>query len=106
MSSAAPGACPGTVLQPPSKSSLQPSMPVVLQQVPVQTAVVAPLLMLSQLAAHEEQLLAGMAPHVSVQQPQVGESLPQIAGHLISASILSIQGCKVTKNLRRALKKL
>ena len=54
----------------------------VVEQVPVERAGrLAPLLLLAELAAHEEQLLAGMRPHVAVERAQVGEALPAVAGH-------------------------
>ena len=53
------------------------------QQVPVQALVEVPFLPLPEFTPHEEQLLAGMAPHVGVEEPQVGELLPDIPRHLI-----------------------
>jgi hypothetical protein len=54
-----------------------------LQQVPLQRFVVVPLVPLTEIAAHEQQLLTGMRPHVTVREPQVREPLPQVAGHLV-----------------------
>ncbi len=62
----------------------------VLEQMPVQRAVVAPLRALRELLAHEEQLLAGMRPHVGVQAAQVGELLPAVAGHLVDQRALAV----------------
>ena len=45
---------------------------------------------LAEVAAHEQQLLAGMRPHVAVEQPQVGELLPQVAGHLVEQRALAV----------------
>ena len=42
---------------------LYAAMYVVLEQVPIEALVVVPLRLLRELAAHEQQLLAGMAPH-------------------------------------------
>ena len=42
-----------------------------------------PLAPLPDLAAHEQQLLAGVHEHVAVERPQVGVLLPHVAGHLV-----------------------
>src|SRR5260370_1094860 len=52
-----------------------------LEQMPVQRTIVIPLALLAELAAHEHQLLAGMAEHEAVIGPQIGEALPLVAGH-------------------------
>src|SRR5581483_4967659 len=49
-----------------------------LQQVPVDGAVVRPLLGLGDLAAHEEELLAGVGPHPGEERAQVGAALPAV----------------------------
>ena len=54
----------------------------VLQQPPVQGVVGVPLNALTKLLTHEQQLLAGVRPHVSVQGAQVGALLPVVTGHL------------------------
>ena len=41
----------------------------------------APFALLAELAPHEHQLLAGMAEHEAVIGPQIGETLPVVAGH-------------------------
>ncbi len=61
---------------------LDAAMRVVLQQIPTDLAVVVPFVPLGQFAAHEQQLLTWMCPHVGVEQSQVGELLPEIASHL------------------------
>jgi hypothetical protein len=69
----------------------------VLEQVPVQRALVAPLALLGQLAAHEQQLLAGVRPHVGVQAAQVGELLPAIARHLRVQRALAVDDLVVAE---------
>ncbi len=59
-------------------------------EVPLQALVEVPLVPLAELAPHEEQLLARMAPHVGIQQPQVGELLPGVAGHLVEERPLAV----------------
>jgi len=54
----------------------------IVEQVPVQRAVVVPLRALPDLAAHEQQLLARLRPLTREQQAQVGELLPPVARHL------------------------
>ena len=56
----------------------------------MQAGVEVPLVPLAEVAAHEQQLLAGMRPHVAVQQPQVGELLPQVAGHLVQQRAFAV----------------
>ena len=43
--------------------------------------IVIPLALLAELAAHEHQLLAGMAEHEAVIGAQIGKALPVVAGH-------------------------
>ncbi len=49
-----------------------------------------PLAPLPELAAHEEELLAGMGPHVAEEKPQVRELLPAIARHLRDERALAV----------------
>ncbi len=62
----------------------------VLQHVPLQALVVLPLAALAELAAHEQQLLARMAPHVAQQQAQVGELLALVPGHAPEQGALAV----------------
>ena len=61
-----------------------------LEQLPRQGAVVGPLVGHGQLGAHEQQLLAGLAPHVDEQGAQVREALPLVAGHLAQQRPLAV----------------
>ena len=61
-----------------------------LEQVPVEAFVVAPFTPLRDLAPHEEQLLPGVAVHVAVKQPEVGEFLPEVARHLVEQRSLAV----------------
>src|SRR5579862_4595807 len=70
--------------------SLRPRVQRVLQDVPFEALLVLPLASLPEFRPHEEQLLARMGPHVAVQQPQVGELLPFIAGHLADNRSLAV----------------
>ena len=61
-----------------------------LEQVPVDRLVVLPLAPLGELVAHEEELLAGVAEHVAVEQAEVGELLPDVARHLVDQRALAV----------------
>src|ERR687891_1971380 len=61
-----------------------------LEQVPVERAIVAPLLLLRKLAAHEEELLSGVGPHEPVQRTEVREPLPAVPGHLREERALAV----------------
>ena len=61
-----------------------------LEQVPVEAFVVVPLAPLRDLAPHEQQLLARVAVHVAVEQPEIGELLPEVAGHLVQQRPLAV----------------
>ena len=49
---------------------------------PLEFCIAAPFAPLTELRAHEQQLLAGVRAHVSAEQPEVGPLLPIVAGHL------------------------
>ncbi len=85
--------------------ALQSAVRFPLQQVPLQAGVVVPLVPLANFAPHEQQLLARMAPHVSEQEPQVGEFLPQIARHLIQQRALAMHHFVVRQRQREVLVK-
>ena len=57
---------------------------------PVEAAVVVPLAALAKLAAHKDELLAGVAEHPAEHQPQVRRLLPAIAGHLFQQRTLAV----------------
>ena len=68
----------------------QAAMALPREQVPVQALVEVPFLPLPEFAPHEEQLLAGVAPHVRIEEPQVGELLPDIPRHLVEQRSLAM----------------
>ena len=70
--------------------ALQAGMQWILQDMPFQAFVVLPFAALSELPAHEQKLLAGMTPHMPVEQAQVGELLPFVA----RASCRSASPCR------------
>ncbi|OPZ92587.1 MAG: hypothetical protein BWY73_00731 [candidate division TA06 bacterium ADurb.Bin417] len=62
----------------------------VLEQVPVQSAPAVPLPPLAELAAHEEQFPARLGVEIAKQQPEAGEFLPVVAGHLSQQGSLAV----------------
>ena len=62
----------------------------VLEQPPVELAGLGPLGLLAELAAHEQQLLAGVGPHEGEVGAQVGQLLPAVAGHLAQQRALAV----------------
>src|SRR6202049_3130948 len=56
-------------------------MVLLLEQMPVERTIVAPLALLAEFAAHEHQLLAGMSEHEGVIGAQIGKALPAVTGH-------------------------
>src|SRR4029453_18280509 len=60
------------------------------EQVPVEARLVIPLAPLAELAAHEEQLLAGQQPLVAEEQAQVRAALPVVAWHIAEQRSLSV----------------
>ena len=69
---------------------LQPGVQRLVEQVPVEAAVVVPLASLAELAAHEHQLLAGVRVHVAVERAQRRRLLPVVAGHLAEHRALPV----------------
>jgi hypothetical protein len=45
---------------------------------------------LTELGAHEQELLARMSEHVGVEQPEIGETLPFVAGHAVDHRALAV----------------
>src|ERR1051325_262343 len=69
---------------------LQATMIGLLKQMPVEAAFLVPFPPLAQLPAHEEQLLAGMGPHVAVEGAQVAELVRALARHLVQERALAV----------------
>src|SRR5262245_17261239 len=62
----------------------------VLEKMPIERMVMAPLVFLAKLVAHEQELLSGMTEHESVIGAQVGEALPLIARHAAEDRTLAV----------------
>src|SRR5262249_40621994 len=65
-------------------------MPWPFKQMPVERVVVAPFLLLRQLASHEEELLTGMSEHEAIVDAQIGKSLPLVARHASENRALAV----------------
>src|SRR5262249_39205536 len=61
--------------------SLHTRMPGVREKVPIKRMIMAPFVLLAELAAHEQELLAGVTEHEAVISAQIGKALPCIARH-------------------------
>ena len=68
----------------------EPRVRGILEEVPVEAAVVVPLPPLAEFPPHEEELLPGLPVHVPVEGPQVGELLPGVPGHLADERPLAV----------------
>ena len=60
------------------------------EQEPVGLAGEVPLPSLRELAAHEQELLAGVGEHVGVEQAHGGELLPPVSGHAFEHGTLAV----------------
>src|SRR5579872_6546226 len=60
------------------------------EQMPIEAGVVIPFAPLTELAAHEEQLLARACPHIGVERAQVGELAPAVARHFVEQRALAV----------------
>src|SRR5258708_39634299 len=65
-------------------------MRIVFQQVPIEAASFAEFAALAKLLAHEKEFLAGMAVLISVEEAQIGELLPHVAGHFVEKRIFAV----------------
>src|SRR6266446_9616320 len=61
-----------------------------LCQIPAETLLKVPFVPLSKFPAHEEELLARMPVHVSIEKSEVGEFFPSVARRLVEQRPFSI----------------
>src|SRR6266478_22781 len=71
---------------------------------PVEASVVMPLASLPDLAAHEEQLLARVRPHVRVERAKVGKLLPIVTGHAAEKRTFSVHDLVVRERQDEVLR--
>src|ERR1700733_10999474 len=62
----------------------------VVREMPVQRSIVIPLALLSELASHEQQLLSGVGVHEGIEQAEIRNALPAVAGHLREHRTLAV----------------
>src|SRR5260370_42311634 len=74
-----------------------------LERVPIEAASFAPLLTLSDFLAHEEELFARVSALVGVQQAEIGELLPHVAGHFVEKRALSVNDFVVREGKKEIL---
>src|SRR5438270_10919999 len=65
---------------------------------PIQRLVVVPFMPLTELAAHEQQLVAGMPIHPGVEHPEIGELLPLVPRHFIEKRSFPMNNFVVTEH--------
>jgi len=65
-------------------------MGIVLEQVPIEAAGFTPFMALGEFLAHEQKFFARVGILVGVKQAEIGELLPQVAGHFVEERILSV----------------
>src|SRR5207302_3412342 len=70
---------------------------------PFESALVRPFTALAEFAAHEQELFAGVRPHIAEQEPQIGELLPGIAGHLANQRSLAVDHLVVRQRQHEVL---
>ncbi len=75
-----------------------------LEEVPVEAPVVTPLRGLRDLPAHEEELAARIRPHEPEEQPEIGELLPGVAGHLAEQRALAVDHLVVRERQHEVLR--
>jgi hypothetical protein len=61
--------------------SLESLVRVVLEEMPLKARFVVPLRPLTEFASHEEELLAGVQIHITIEEPQICKLLPVVSGH-------------------------
>ena len=72
-------------------------MRIVLEQMPVEAVSFAEFAALGEFLAHEKEFLTGMAVLISVEEPQIGELLPHVAGHFVEKRIFTVDDLVVRK---------
>jgi len=61
-----------------------------LKKMPIEAARFAPLIALGKFLTHEEEFFAGVRIVISVEQAEIGELLPHIAGHFVDQRVLAV----------------
>ena len=70
--------------------TLHAAMRIPLEEMPVQAACFAPFVALGEFLAHEEQFSCRDERIVGVEQTEIGELLPEVAGHFVEEGIFAV----------------
>src|SRR5207302_4279835 len=70
--------------------ALDAAMGIVLEEMPVDAAGFGPFATLGEFLPHEEKFLARVGALIGVEQTEVGELLPHIAGHFVEERIFAV----------------
>ncbi len=81
--------------------ALDAAVGIVLEEMPIEAVSFAPFVALGKLLAHEEELLAGMRVLISVEQTEVGELLPHVAGHFVEQRVFAMDDFVVGKGKQK-----
>ena len=57
---------------------------------PVEAASFAPFVALGEFLAHEEEFLAGVGVLIGVEETEIGELLPGVAGHFVEKRVFAV----------------
>src|SRR5262249_23980174 len=74
-----------------------------IKQMPFEAYIVVPLRPVAEFTPHEQQLLTGMPEHVPVEQPQVCEFPPVVAGHPAQHGTLAVDNLVMRKQQNKVL---
>src|SRR5712692_1518980 len=73
-----------------TNKALDAAVGIVLEEVPVEAASFAPFVALGEFLAHKEEFFARMGILLGLEQPELGQLLPPVAGHFVKARIFSM----------------
>ena len=70
--------------------ALDAAVGIVLEEVPVEAASFAPFVALGEFLAHKEEFFAGVGVLIGIEQTEVGELLPHVAGHFVEKRVFAM----------------
>src|SRR5438876_2454111 len=83
--------------------ALDAAMGLVLEEMPVKTAGFAPFATLGEFLAHEEKFLARVGALIGVEQSEIGELLPHVAGHFVEKRVFAVDDFVVGEGEKEVL---
>jgi len=69
---------------------LDAAVGIVLEQVPIQAVSFAPFVALGELLTHKEEFLSRVSVLIAVEKTEIGELLPQVAGHFVEQRAFAV----------------